>query len=173
MHHVPRLNIATPTDHLPTPGPCIAPPVRNTRIRSAPPPSSPPNCGGGKRRRPSWPPAGGQVGRGRARLSDPDRWTAQSQPGSQSTRSNSSCGGPQAGAMGGGSAGCPRCSATELCEEVWSMLQETLRRRLLRYFFRHGYLDEDVVQDMLLLDHGGGYACGSFRGTSAQVTTSN
>jgi hypothetical protein len=31
-------------------------------------------------------------------------------------------------------------SATELCDEVFAKLQGTLRRRILRYFCRHGYL---------------------------------
>jgi len=48
--------------------------------------------------------------------------------------------------------------ATELCEDVWARLQETLRKRILKYFSRHGYLDDDVVQDMLLLEHGGGFS---------------
>ena len=48
--------------------------------------------------------------------------------------------------------------ATELCEAAWDRLQETLRRRIPRYFARHGYLDDDVVQDMLVLDHAGGFS---------------
>ena len=48
--------------------------------------------------------------------------------------------------------------ATELCEAAWARLRETLRKRILRYFARHGFLDDDVVHDMLALEHGGGFS---------------
>jgi hypothetical protein len=48
--------------------------------------------------------------------------------------------------------------ASELCDDVFAGLQETLRKRILRYFSRHGYLDDDVVDDMLCLEHGGGFS---------------
>jgi hypothetical protein len=48
--------------------------------------------------------------------------------------------------------------ASELHEKVFTQLQETLRIRILRYFVRHGYLDDDVAEYMLRLEHGGGFS---------------
>ena len=48
--------------------------------------------------------------------------------------------------------------ATELCDDVFARLQETLRKRILMYFCRHGYLDSDDADNMLQLEYGGGFS---------------
>ncbi len=48
--------------------------------------------------------------------------------------------------------------ATELSLEVFAALQETLRRRILGYMVRHGYLDSQEAKDMLMWEHGGGFS---------------
>ena len=45
--------------------------------------------------------------------------------------------------------------ATELTDEDVAALEQTIRRRVLRYLQRHGYLDESAVEDMLAWENSG------------------
>ena len=48
--------------------------------------------------------------------------------------------------------------ASELTESVFEQIQDKLRKRILAYFGRHGYLDWDEVEDMQQWGHGGGFS---------------
>jgi len=48
--------------------------------------------------------------------------------------------------------------ATDLTPQITEELCETLRRRILRYFVRHGLLDEDTAEAMLGWEHEGGFS---------------
>jgi hypothetical protein len=45
--------------------------------------------------------------------------------------------------------------ATDLTDEDVALLEQTIRRRVLRYLQRHGYLDESAVEDMLGWENSG------------------
>jgi len=48
--------------------------------------------------------------------------------------------------------------ASELTPDHWHELQPTVQRRVLRYFHRHGLLDEDATTDMLTWQGSGGFS---------------
>ena len=48
--------------------------------------------------------------------------------------------------------------ATALTHELLKGLQQTVRKRILRHFRRHGLLEPHDAQDMLTWDHGGGFS---------------
>jgi len=48
--------------------------------------------------------------------------------------------------------------ATALTQELLESLQQTVRKRVLRHFSRHGLLEPHDAQDMLTWDHGGGFS---------------